>query len=96
MYKNSKIEKFLNENNLNNIMIGSLDLDSRYVYVRIQGDYSPLIYDMETDEFIYIKKFMDNIVKNSLMVASKGDEKILDVYIAGDSIEGKIFKFKLK
>lgn len=96
LYKNSKIEKFLNENNLNNIMIGSLDLDSRYVYVRIQGDYSPLIYDMETDEFIYIKKFMDNIVKNSLMVASKGDEKILDVYIAGDSIEGKIFKFKLK
>lgn len=96
LYKDSKIEKFLNENNLSDIMIGALDLDSRYIYIRIQGDYSPLIYDMERKEFVYIKKFMDDIVKNQLMVGSKGGEKILEVYIAGDSVEDKRFQFNLK
>lgn len=96
LYKNSKIEKFLNKNNLSNIMIGSLELDSRYIYIRIQGDYSPLIYDMEKEEFIYIKDFMDNIIKSELMIASKGDEKKLEVYIAGNFFENKIFEFNLK
>lgn len=96
LYKNSKIEKFLNKNNLSNVMIGSLELDSRYIYIRIQGDYSPLIYDMEKEEFIYIKDFMDNIIKSELMIASKGDEKTLEVYIAGNSLENKIFEFNLK
>lgn len=96
LYKDSKAVSFLNDINLNNIKIGALDLDDKYVYIRIQGDYSPLIYNMVSKEFICVKDEIDSMLKNNLILVSKKDSRLLRIYVSSYEIEDTLLDYKLK
>ncbi|MDO4534455.1 MAG: hypothetical protein Q4B63_01425 [Clostridium perfringens] len=95
-FANSKIVNYLKDKGIKECKFFGIDIDDKYLYLRIQGDYSTVIYNLESNEFISIQNDIDKTMKNNLVKSYKSNYKQIKVVVAGYDIDDSIIEYNLK